>query len=203
MMRTTNTLRQLNGAVARTHLRRQQQQVTKKHQLSSKSNKTTNEKNPPSYSDAKFDPHEVADSMIRTAATEIRTPGTEALNKLTTEQKMKNYVMALSLIGFSTGVWYYSIQSVGKPEGGMEELLADAEDAKQIHISNSENEKSVEELTQLDITMSDFEGDDIIVAVAADDDIAQREEDINNMAGKKGKSGRPLWKKVVFFWKKE
>jgi len=90
----------------------------------------------------------------------------------------------------------------------MEELLADAADAKKDQLSKSESERSAEELAQLDVTMSQLDGEgvdgeDLFVAVAADDEVAQREEDLNMIAGKKGKSGRPLWKKIVFFWKKE
>ncbi len=211
MIRSTRTIpsRLLsNGTTIRQHSRPKQHALVKKNQLSSNTkNNTTTNKEAASYSNPNLDPHQVSDSMIRSSATEVRVPGTEALNSITSEQKIKNYVLALTLVGFCTGVWYYSIQSVGKPEGGMEELLADAADAKRDQLSKSESERSAEELAQLDVTMSQLEGeavdgDDIFVAVAAEDEIAQREEDLNMMSGKQGKAGRPLWKKVVFFWKK-
>ena len=143
-------------------------------------------------SNPNFDPHQVSDNMIRSARTEIRGSGTETLNKeVSSEIHMKNYALAVSLIGFCTAVWYYSIQAVGKPEGGMEELLADAASAKQNQLLKSESERSAEELAQLDVTMSGVEGDDLIVAVAADDEIAQREEDLNMDAAKKKNGGRP------------
>ncbi len=202
---TPNTLRVLRGNLTRGCQKQQQQQGRKK--LSSSTSKTTSEEATssakPSYSDPNFDPHQVSDSMIRNARTEIRIPGTEAINEVSSEIHMKNYAMAASLVGFCTAVWYYSIQAVGKPEGGMEELFADAQSAKEDQLSKSQSEKSVEELAQLDVTMSGVDGDDVIVAVAADDEIAQQEEDLNLRAAKKQNGGRPLWKKVVFFWKRD
>mmetsp|Transcript_31189 Transcript_31189/g.36388 ORF Transcript_31189/g.36388 Transcript_31189/m.36388 type:complete len:223 (-) Transcript_31189:67-735(-) len=158
-----------------------------------------------SYSNPNLDPHDVSDQMIRNSATEIRLSGTEALDSLSLEQKMKNYGLALSLIGFVTGVWYYSIQAVGNPQGGMDELMADAAEARKTQSSKQDSDKSIEDLAQLDLTMSQLDGDDVIVAVAADDEIAQREEELNMNASGKNKSngGRPLWKKVIFFWKKD
>jgi len=199
-----------NGSMIGHRSRQQQHVLVKKNQLSSNTNKspTTNKEAVASYSNPSLDPHQVSDSMIRNSPTDIRVPGTEALNSVTMNKKIKNYVLAMTLVGFCTGVWYYSIQSVGRPEGGMEELLADAADAKKDQLSKSESERSAEELAQLDVTMSQLDGEgvdgeDLFVAVAADDEVAQREEDLNMIAGKKGKSGRPLWKKIVFFWKKE
>ena len=85
----------------------------------------------------------------------------------------------------------------------MEELMVDAASAKEALLAKEESERSAEELAELDVTMSGVDGDDVIVAVAADEDIAQKEEDLNMKAAKKGSGGRPLWKKIVLFWKKE
>jgi hypothetical protein len=205
MLRTRATsIRQLNSVI----IRAQRQNRLSQKQLSSNSKNATEEttanKTAESYGDPNMDPHQVSDSMIRNARTDIRISGTEALNDIHPETHYKNYAMALSLMGFVTGVWYYSISSVGKAEGGMEELMADAELAKKDRVLKSQSERSAEELAQLDVTMSEFDGDDdIVVAVAADDEIAQREEDLNMSAGKKAKSGKPLWKKVVFFWRRD
>lgn len=207
-----SSIRQLNGTVISRSSRQQKQlqQHTRK-QLSSNSKTTAEESGSssssatkaPSYSNPSLDPHQVSDSMIRSSKTEIRISGTEAINDIPPETHMKNYALALGLLGFVGSVWYYSIQAVGKPEGGMEELMADAESAKQEKLVKSHGERSAEELAQLDVTMSEMDSDDLVVAVAADDEVAQREEDLNMAAGKKGKTGRPLWKKVVFFWKRE
>eukprot|EP01083_Nonionella_stella_P082366 227337_1 len=209
----SSSLRQINSTLIRRQHQLQAQQQNVKNQLQLRSKSTTKNttpkenETPPSYNDTTMDPHQVADSMIRNSKTELRISGTEALNKLTPQQKMKNYVLALSLMGFVTGVWYYSILAVGKPEGGMEDFMNDANVAKEEKLLQSDSEKSAEELADLDVTMSQYgngeDDDDIVVAVAADDDIAQMEEDLNMNAGNKGKGGRPLWKKVVFFWKKE
>jgi len=150
---------------------------------------------------AEQDPHQLADEMVRNAPDITRISGTEALQSITAEQKMKNYGMAVGLASFCVGVWYYSILAVGKPEGGIDELRAEAQEALVGRDRMRAEEKNAEELAQLDVTLSSYGDDDMIVAVAAPDDIAQQEEEA--MAGGKKKSGRPLWKKVVLFWKKE
>lgn len=136
-------------------------------------------------------------------APDTRISGTEALESITPEQKMRNYGTALGLVSFSIGVWYYSIQSVGKAEGGMEELRAEAQEAKNARDRKIEEEKNAQDIAQIDVTMAQYgdEADDLVVAVAAPDDIAQQEEDIINTGNKK--NGKPLWKKVVFFWRKQ
>lgn len=201
-----SSIRRWNSTIISRSSRHRQPQKVQQHarkQLSS------NSKNKPeevgSYSNPNMDPHQVSDSMIRNSRTEIRTSGTEVINnEIPPETHMKNYALALGLVGFVSGVWYYSIQAVGNAGGGMDALMADAESAKQEKLIKSHGERSVEELAQLDVTMSEMEdSDDLVVAVAADDEIAQKEEDLNMAAGKKGKTGRPLWKKIVFFWKRE
>jgi hypothetical protein len=183
---------------------------------SNKSNTSNTSESTSSYNNPSLDPHQVSDTMIRSAQTEIRTSGTEAINtQITPETHVKNYVMALSLVGFVTGVWYYSIQSVGQSgsssgdnNGMVEELIKDAEMARKEKKMREGRERSVEELAQLDITGSEYdnsseEDDELIVAVAADDDTATREEDLNMKKMKSGSGGKPLWKKVVFFWKRD
>ncbi len=189
-------------------------QSNKSNTTSESSTPSTSASKSSSYNDPSLDPHQVSDSMIRSAETEIRTSGTEAINtQITPETHVKNYVMALSLVGFVTGVWYYSIQSVGQSgssangeNGMMEELIKDAEMAREEKKLREGRGKTVEELAQLDVTGSEYDSsddDELIVAVAADDDIATREEDLNMKKMKSGSSGKPLWKKVVFFWKRD
>jgi hypothetical protein len=149
------------------------------------------------------DPEQLAMEMVRRAPNS-RVSGSVALESMTPEQRMKNYVTALGLVAFVTGVWYYSIQAVGKSEGGMDDLREEAMDAMDALDRKKMEEKNAEELAQLDVTLASNYGgdDDVIVAVAAPDEIAQIEENAVTGAGKK-KSGRPLWKKVVFFWRRE
>ena len=129
-------------------------------------------------------------------------PGTEALESITSEQRYKNYAGAVGLISFSIGVWYYSIQAVGQSAGGVD-LRAEAEEARDVRDMKSAQEMNAQDLAQIDVTMAQYgdDADDMVVAVAAPDHIAQQEEDALTAGKKKG--GRPLWKKVVLFWKKE
>lgn len=109
-------------------------------------------------------------------------------------------------MGFCTSVWWYSIQSVGRAEGGIEDLQAEANEAREVRQEKEVSDGKMEELAGLDVTMSQMSGDmeGVEVAVAAEAEVAQMEEDLNNAAnGKNAKGKRPLWKKVVFFWKRD
>jgi hypothetical protein len=167
--------------------------------------------------EVEFDPHAMASEMIKKS--EGRMQGTEAIASMTPEQRMRNYVTAAALVGFATWVWWYSMQSVGRSKDSSgdgndieRKLRSEAEDAVKSAETKTISEQEAEELAQLDLTLGndddDLVGDDVIVAVAAPDDVATSEEDIN-LAAQKNKSGgdsttkRPLWKKVVFFWKKD
>jgi hypothetical protein len=160
------------------------------------------------YNSKDLDPHQVASEMVRNSS-DGRISGIEALEAITPEQKMRNFGTAFGLAGFCIGVWYYTIQSVGKADDGIDKLIAEAEEARANHEKKSLSDKKAEELAQLDVTMSqlskDVEGaEDLTFAVAAPDEIAQLEEDLNSAAGNnKGTSAnKPLWKKIVFFWRK-
>jgi len=152
-----------------------------------------------------LDPHEIASRMVRDAP-DSRIAGTLALNSLSTEAKLRNYATAVVLAGFCTSVWWYSIQAVGKSEGGIEELMAEANDAKEGRESREISDGKMEELAGLDVTMSQMSGDmeGVEVAVAAEAEIAQMEEDMNNAANQgAGNVKKPLWKKIVFFWRRD
>mmetsp|Transcript_17015 Transcript_17015/g.32201 ORF Transcript_17015/g.32201 Transcript_17015/m.32201 type:complete len:228 (+) Transcript_17015:430-1113(+) len=152
------------------------------------------------------DPHQIASDMVKDAP-DTRISGTEALASMTPEQRMRNYVTAFGLVSFCIGVWYYSIQSVGRADGGVDELRAEAQEAKDLRERKSVEEQNAKEMAQLDVTMSQYgdEPDDLVVAVAAPDEIAQREEAaLSSGTDNKRKGGsRPLWKRVVFFWKRD
>jgi hypothetical protein len=151
------------------------------------------------------DPHQIASDMVNNAP-DSRISGTEALASMTPEQRMRNYVTALGLVSFSIGVWYYSIQSVGRADGGVDELRAEAQEAKTVRERKSAEEQNSKELAQIDVTMSQYgdEAEDLVVAVAAPDDIAQKEEAaLIGESGTNSSSRRPLWKRVVFFWRRD
>lgn len=152
------------------------------------------------------DPHQIASDMVKDAP-DIRVSGTEALASMTPEQRMRNYVTAFGLVSFCIGVWYYSIQSVGRADGGVDELRAQAQEAKDLRERKSAEEQTAKEMAQIDVTMSQYgdEADDLVVAVAAPAEIAQQEEAALSASTDKNNKGssKALWKRVVFFWKRD
>jgi hypothetical protein len=151
------------------------------------------------------DPHQIASDMVKDAP-DNRVSGTEALASMTPEQRMRNYVTAFGLVSFCIGVWYYSIQSVGRADGGIDELRAQAQEAKDSRERNTAKEQNAQNMAQIDITMSQYgqDADDLVVAVAAPDEIAQQEEaSLSGSKDKKKGSSKALWKRVVFFWKRD
>eukprot|EP00978_Attheya_sp_CCMP212_P024563 scaffold77428_cov55-Attheya_sp.AAC.2 len=150
-----------------------------------------------------MDPHAMADEFVKQS--HGRMPGTEALQSLTMEQKAKNFATAGGLMGFCVWVWWYSIQSVGKSGGkGLEDLQAEAQEARDAAAQKSTSQQEAEDLVGLEMSV-DTSDEDLVIAVAAPDHIAQQEEDENRAARdkKRGKSTRPMWKKIVLFWQKE
>lgn len=154
------------------------------------------------------------------ASSDTRIPGTEAIATLTPEQRMRNFGTAGFLVAFVGGVWWYSMQAVGRAEADEVSLRAEAEEARGAAEREMMQQKEAEELAELEVTMAnlaeaeaggeliDVKDADITVAVAAPDDIAREEEERNIAARKRAAGGgdggdRPLWKKVVFFWRRE
>jgi len=127
---------------------------------------------------------------------------------------LQNYAMAASLAGFVVWVWYYSMTAVGgkSGNGGMEQLISEAESAKEAKERKSVAEKEVDELLQTEMNLGKMDSSDeamggkgleVVVAVAAPEEIANREEKRNlEVANANGGKAKPLWKKVVFFWRK-
>ena len=157
----------------------------------------------------------MADELIA-ASPDTRIPGTEAIASLTPEQRMRNFATAAGLVAFITGVWWYSMQAVGRGELMNEAgLRAEAEEAKDAAERRSMEEKEAEDLAELEVTMANLaqsEGGDLIeaesditVAVAAPDGVAREEEERNLAARTRnggGTGSRPLWKKILLFWQK-
>ena len=154
------------------------------------------------------------------ASPDTRIAGTEAIQALTPQQRMRNVGLATSLVGFVVGVWWYSMQAVGRAEANEMSLRAEAEEARGAAERELMQQREAEELAELEVTMAnlaeaeaggeliDVKDADITVAVAAPDAIAREEEERNlaarrRAAGGSDGSARPLWKKVVFFWRRE
>eukprot|EP00542_Grammatophora_oceanica_P001473 CAMPEP_0194054842 /NCGR_PEP_ID=MMETSP0009_2-20130614/54721_1 /TAXON_ID=210454 /ORGANISM="Grammatophora oceanica, Strain CCMP 410" /LENGTH=212 /DNA_ID=CAMNT_0038703505 /DNA_START=74 /DNA_END=709 /DNA_ORIENTATION=- len=158
--------------------------------------------------DAQMEAEERADAQMEMPS------GLEAVQALPMEIKLSNYATAAVLVAFVSGVYYYSMQAIagsGKPikdqftgkatdEDTLAALRMEANDALMAkEQKKSASELQAQELAQLDMGLSDKDdlGDDLIVAVAAPDAIAQVEED-KNRAAMKSKGGgsdgkRPLW----------
>jgi len=84
--------------------------------------------------------------------------------------------------------------------------MAEANEAKEGREDREISDGKMEELAGLDVTMSQMSGDmeGVEVAVAAEAEIAQMEEDMNNAANQgAGNVKKPLWKKIVFFWRRD
>jgi len=155
-----------------------------------------------------IDPQQLASEFVQFSA--ARKQGSESIQELTQTQKLQNYGLALSLMGFVGWVWYYSMTSVGRSEGGMEQLLSEAEGARDAKEKKSIAEKEVGELLKAEMSLGSLDAADeamggkgLVVAVAAPDDIARREEERNLEVAGNGKGGKPMWKRVVFFWRRD
>jgi len=193
-IRTTNAIKHSTKAPSKSHKSKLTTQAKKDSSTSSDSAVNDNASKAASQNRMENDPDLMAIKMVQNS-TDSRISGTDALSAIAPAQKMKNYGTALVLFGFCTGVYLYSIQSVGRPEGGLDELREEAEEARNKLEMKRAAEKETEEMMELDT--DDFED----VAVAAPDDIAQKEEDLLNAGSKSTR--RPLWKRVVFFWRRD
>ena len=142
------------------------------------------------------DPHQMADRFVRESSG--RMSGTEALESVPTQIKLQNVALATLLVGFVTGVWWYSMNAVGRADEVSFEL--EASEARERAIIREAKNKQQENLANLEMGAADQDEEvDITVAVAAPDEIASEEEKQNQALLKK--SDRPLWKRVVFFWR--
>jgi hypothetical protein len=168
--------------------------------------------------------------MVFSATTsEGRTAGTEAIASITKEQKLSNYAMASGLLAFVSYIFYYSLSSVGGSENakqlflgdnskegetgttpGFEEFLKEAHEGRTAEERRLEEERvakgEARELAELENTTAarlKAEGvEDEIVASANEEE----EKEMARAAGfEEGQvvKKRPLWKRVVFFWRRE
>mmetsp|Transcript_65141 Transcript_65141/g.76521 ORF Transcript_65141/g.76521 Transcript_65141/m.76521 type:complete len:202 (-) Transcript_65141:440-1045(-) len=151
-----------------------------------------------------LDPQQMAAVLIaRNKSTAPRLQGSETSDHMPLKVQLSNGAMAVGLVGFVTWVWWYSIKAVGGAgneeiknqnssavsiptgEGGFQQLQREAEVERERRSLRKAEEKRVRK----EILGDEYEDDD-------------DEEEVDNEQPKK-KSGRPLWKKVVFFWKRE
>ncbi len=219
-----------NDAVKGAGLRRIRSNTAPSSQKRSSAPKQTSASSEPGkYTNA--DPHAIANEMVFSATTiEGRTAGTEAIASITKEQKLSNYAMASGLLAFVSYIFYYSLSSVGGEENAKQFLMGDGNEGKEgvnpgfeeflkeANEGRSEEERKLEdervargearELAELEHTTAarlKAEGvEDEIVASANEDE----EREMARAAGFEESSGtevkkRPLWKKVVFFWRRE
>lgn len=140
------------------------------------------------------DPHQMADRFVKNS--QGRLSGTEALESVPTAVKLRNVALATTLVGFVTGVWWYSMNAVGRADEVSFEL--EAEEARERALLRAAKEEEHENWANLEMGASDVD-DEVVVAVAAPDDIASEEEAMNRALMKKNE--KPLWKRVVFFWR--
>jgi hypothetical protein len=129
-----------------------------------------------------------------------RPSGQESLESVPFQTKLQNYGLAVTLVGFVTGVWWYSMNAVGRAdEVSFEQMAQEARTVRDV--KRLQEDEIISDIGSIDQQVNDG-GDDIItVAVAAPDDIASEEEDANRPPPVLAKSDRPLWKRVFLFWK--
>jgi len=177
-----------------------------------------------------MDPHAMAAELIQKSPSSQRIPGTESLALLSTKQKMQNYVTAGALIAFVTSVWYYSMTAVGKAssqgddEDGLHDLEVEAMDARDDADVRDKERKEAEKLVQLERAVVELEKEE------SGGELVTVEEDVGELLLLQGVSSeehpteaevfgggevvvlveknvdggsRPLWKKIVFFWRRQ
>lgn len=180
-------------------------QKKKKKAASSNTTSTTNKKRPTQAEMSLTDPQLMAQEYVQFSAS--RKQGTESILELTQTQKLSNYGLAVSLMGFVTWVWYYSMTSVGKSGGGIEQLMEEADEARENAATTSLAEQEVGDMVRTEMGLGSVDkdeyGESLQRAVAAPEDIARAEETRNLQAGANETKTRPLWKKVILFWKKD
>lgn len=133
--------------------------------------------------------------------------GIEAVNALPARVHMANFATAAGLFGFVGFVFWYSMSTVGQVTSDDDSLTIFEQEAKAGLVAKEKQaaqDRTVEELAGLDMGMSekDFESDGITLAVAAPDDIATREEELNKAVLPPGEAPkRSIVNRIVFFWR--
>ena len=164
------------------------------------------------------DPHMIANEMVNSAmegAAGTRTPGTESIASLTREQKLSNFAMATGLFGFVSYIFYYSLASVGGVDNAKALLFgSDKTETEQNEIGFQEFLKEANEGRTLEEQRLRAEQEDLsevrelVVLESNEEEEVEMARtagfiEVDEVVGKNMKTGRPLWKRVVFFWRKE
>jgi hypothetical protein len=138
----------------------------------------------------------MADRFVKDSSGRIS--GTEALESVPTSVKLRNAALATTLVGFVTGVWWYSMNAVGRADEISFEL--EAEEARERALIQASKEQEHANLAILEMGVAGSSGEEEMeLAVAAPDEVASEEEDKNRALMKSNK--KPLWKRIVFFWR--
>jgi len=173
------------------------------------------------------DPHSIANEMVNASvSSEGRAPGTESVATLTREQRMSNFAMAAGLLGFVSYIFYYSLASVGgtdsakalifgqdeieRSDGGGDEVAVAANNPGFDEFLKEANEgRSLEEERVRAETEAKGDARELAeLDVAGSSSSEEEERDMARVAGfvegdavvaKK----RPLWKRIVLFWRRE
>ncbi|KAL7521978.1 hypothetical protein ACHAWX_006669 [Stephanocyclus meneghinianus] len=171
------------------------------------------------------DPHAIANEMISSSSAS-RPSGSEAVaSYLTREQKISNYAMASGLFAFVSYVFYYSLASVGGGDNARKVIFGvgdkEGEGAEGSELSTNAGfreflkeakEGMVEEEIRLEKERKAKGEADKLVDLdntAAMSTLSENEErEMERAAGfENGNQGeekrRPLWKRVVFFWRRD
>ena len=156
------------------------------------------------------DPHSIANELVSDSNSALRTPGTESVATLTPEQRMSNFAMAGGLLAFVSYVFYYSLASVGGENKAR--ALIFGEDKSAGNNTNFEdfmkeaNEgRTLEEKKALEQMKARGDARELIGL----EDSVEEESEMAKVAFADGESSgdvtrkRPLWKRVVFFWRRE
>lgn len=143
------------------------------------------------------DPHQEASARIAQADTSIhkRPSGVDSLSQITPQQKYQNYGLALVLIGFCTSVYSYSISSVGKAEVNIDDLKEEASGALEAKEEQMRQRDMEDDLAQVDVSLMNVDTDE--------EERLMMEQASLSSGGNGEKKKRALWKKIVFFWKKD
>ena len=133
--------------------------------------------------------------------------GAEAVHAMPMKIRLANFATAGGLLGFVGFVFWYSMSTVGKMTSDEDTLSVFEQEASEGRIAKAKKEaqdRTAEELAGLDMGVSEKELEigGITLAVAAPDDIATLEEDLNKAALKTTEGGkRSLINRIIFFWK--
>lgn len=171
----------------------------------------------------KVDPHAIAAEMIRGSNTAIRPSGSEAVASLTPQQKTSNYAMAGGLLVFVSYVFYYSLASVGGVDNARAVMTGSV--GRQIEESGDDDatnssagfaefmKEAKEGLAEEEVRLAKVKKDkreaDKLIDLDKTGGVGGEEErEMSRVAGfEEGEGGsavkRPLWRRVVFFWRRD